>query len=74
MAGITQKVAEEHLQVWLEAELALASHQSYKIGTRMLTKADLGEVRQTIKYWEAKANQCSRTGRNRMMRAVPRDL
>jgi len=74
MAGITLQEAEKHLKTWLAAELELSSHQSYKIGTRMLTKADLSEVRKTIKYWEDKINQLSRRGRNRIYRCVPRDL
>lgn len=75
MAGITLKDAEKHLKAWLTAELELTSHQSYKIGTRMLTKADLNAVREQIKYWEKKVQQLqSGRGRNKVYRCVPRDL
>ncbi|WP_412102555.1 DUF6148 family protein, partial [Paenibacillus alvei] len=33
------EVAQRHLDAWIEAELALATSQSYKIGTRSLTRA-----------------------------------
>jgi hypothetical protein len=76
MAGITLKEAEKHLKTWLTAELEIATSQSYKIGTRTLTRADLSQVQKTIKYWQAKVNELSsnRKGRNRVFRAVPRDL
>lgn len=77
MAGITLKEAEKHLKAWLTAELELTSHQSYRIGTRTLTKADLNAVREQIKYWERKVAELSkgsRRGRNRVYRCVPRDL
>lgn len=78
MAGITLEKASMHLDAWLEAELELTTHQSYTIGSRTLTKADLGEVRKQIEYWNnwvLKLNNASKNkGRNRVMRAVPRDL
>jgi len=73
MAGITLKQAEQHLKIWLTAEQEIATSQSYKIGTRNLTRADLKEVRNEIVFWENKVNQLSRKGRNRVYRAVPRD-
>lgn len=78
MAGITLQQAEEHLQVWLQAEIEISTSQSYKIGTRSLTRADLKEVREQIKFWQNKVSEIENTkkhrGRNRVMRAIPRDL
>jgi len=74
MAGITLKQAEQHLKAWLTAEREIATSQSYKIGTRMLTRADLKEVRKEILFWENRINQLSRKGRNRSYHVVPRDL
>lgn len=76
MSQLTLEVAEKHLDAWLAAELAVATSQSYKIGTRSLTRADLSDIRQQIKFWR---NECDRlrTGRRRgarVMRVVPRDL
>lgn len=78
MAGITLKEARKHLKIWLDAENEIATSQSYTIGTRSLTRANLKEVRNQIKYWENKVNELEKEaankGRNRTYRAVPRDL
>lgn len=78
MAGITLKEARKHLKIWLDAENEIATSQSYTIGTRSLTRANLKEVRDQIKYWENKVNELEKEaankGRNRTYRAVPRDL
>ena len=76
MTAITLIQAKEHLNIWLEAEREIAISQSYKIGTRSLTRADLKEVRNQIKFWLDKVAELEnkRKGRNRMIRAVPRDL
>jgi len=74
MSAITLETAQKHLAAWLEAELVVSNSQSYKIGTRNLTYADLGQIRQQIKYWKKQVEQLSKRGRNRVMRAVPRDL
>ena len=78
MAGITIEVARKHLDAWLTAEQEIAVSQSYKIGTRSLTRADLGEVREQIKFWQNKVAELEKinsgNGRNRFYRAVPRDL
>jgi hypothetical protein len=78
MAGISLKEAKKHLKSWLEAELEISTSQSYKIGTRSLTRADLAQVREQIKFWQGKVKELEtaegRRGRNRVYRAVPRDL
>ena len=72
------EIARHHLNAGLEAELELTTHQSYKIGSRSLTKADLGEIRKQIEFWQNRVAQLEnaekRGGRNRVVRVVPRDL
>ena len=72
------EIARHHLNAWLEAELELTTHQSYKIGSRSLTKADLGQIRKQIEFWQNQVAQLENTekrgGRNRVVRVVPRDL
>ena len=72
------EIARHHLNAWLAAELELTTHQSYKIGSRSLTKADLGQIRKQIEFWQNRVAQLEnaekRGGRNRVVRAVPRDL
>ena len=76
--GISLEIAKKHLDAWLTAELEVTTHQSYTIGSRSLTKANLSEIRQQIKYWRNQVarleNIEKRGGRNRVFRAVPRDL
>ena len=78
MAGITKKEAQKHLDIWLEAEAQIATGQSYQIGIRMLTRADLASVRKQIDYWNNKVEQAEAVeqnhGRNRTYHFVYRDL
>lgn len=78
MAGITLETAQKHLDAWLEAELTVTTGQSYTIGSRVLTRANLTEIRNAIDYWNKKVialdNVKKAGGRNRVRRVVPRDL
>ncbi len=78
MSGISLSTAQQHLQAWLNAELAVTAAQSYTIGTRSLSKANLGEIREQIKFWQNEVarleNMEKSKGRNRAYRFVPRDL
>lgn len=71
-------IAEEHYKEWLKAELEVTTHQSYSIGSRNLTRANLGEIRKQIEYWAMQIdkfeNIMKNGGRNRVYRVVPRDL
>lgn len=78
MAGITLETARNKLEEWLEAESAVASAQSYRIGSRELTRADLASIRKQIEFWADKVAALEaveeRKGRRRVTRIVPRDL
>lgn len=77
IGGITKEIAQKHLDEWLEAELAVTTNQSYHIGSKSLTRANLDEIRKTIEYWSGKVKELEamerRTGRNRVYRAIPLD-
>lgn len=70
--------AKERLNAYYEAELAVLSGQSYKIGTRSMTRADLGEIRRAIKDLENLVAeleaQAAGGGPRRAFRITPRDL
>lgn len=51
MAAISLQVAQTHLDTWLAAELEIAAGQSVSAFGRGLTRADLGTVREQVKYW-----------------------
>ena len=73
-----KEIAEEHYKKWLEAELVVTTHQAYTIASRSLTRANLGEIRRQIEYWDKQISKLNNIinngGRNRVYRVVPRDL
>lgn len=78
MAVFSKRICEQQVNIWLEAERAIATGQSYQIGTRMLTRADLKAVREELEYWAGKLAEAEAEekcgGRNRAYRFVIRDL
>jgi hypothetical protein len=76
MAGITLAQAEAQLAAYLAAETAALSGQSYRIGERMLTRADLAEIRAGVEAWNSRvvslAAAASSAGRARSRVVVPR--
>ncbi|UAT32642.1 DUF6148 family protein [Bacillus badius] len=71
---MTLERAKIHLDAWYNAELAVSTGQSYSIGSRSLTRANLSEIREQIKYWEDRVAQLRGKKRRKAMRYVPRDL
>lgn len=78
MAIYSKELCQKKLNMWLRAEEAVATGQSYQIGTRMLTRANLKEIREEMEYWAGHLAQADAEekhgGRNRAYRIVPRDL
>lgn len=78
MAIFSEELCQQKLDTWLEAEEAIATGQSYQIGNRMLTRADLKQVRQQMEYWAGKLSEAQAEnksgGRNRLYHFVPRDV
>lgn len=76
--AFTVTECRERLQIWLKAEEAIASGQSYVIDNRRLERANLAQVREQIKFWkkELATAQAGANGksRRRAVRIVPRDL
>lgn len=74
MAGITKEIAEEKLNIWLEAMDKVANKQSYSIDGRSLTYANLSEIQNMVDYWDAKVSALSsgnKRGKARLMRVSP---
>lgn len=63
------------LASYMAAELKILEGQSYSIGSRSLTRANLGEVQLMIKELEAKINALESRGstKRRVKRFIPRD-
>ncbi|KFX57609.1 hypothetical protein HYH39_02265 [Clostridium botulinum] len=76
--ALSIEICERHLDLWLEAELAVINGQSYSMGTRTLTRASLSEIRNTIDYWNKKLSEAKNIENNkgiaRVRRVIPRDF
>ena len=70
MAGITLAQAEEKLQIWMDADDAVATGKSYAIGNRSLSRADAVTIRDNINYWQKQVDRLTRGG-IRITRATP---
>lgn len=66
--------AKKHLEAWYAADLAVSTGQSYRIGTRSLTRANIDEIRKQIVYWEREVARLEGKGSRKVFRAVPRDF
>ena len=60
MAGITLSQAEAALAIWVAADLAVSSGQSYAIGSRQLTRVDASEITEKLQFWDGKVKELSR--------------
>ncbi|KNF08545.1 hypothetical protein CLPU_6c00310 [Gottschalkia purinilytica] len=80
MSIITKERVREHLEAWLNAELAVTTGQSYSIGSRQLTRANISEIRKQIDYWENRLkalelqDQGKKTSKRRIVGIIPRDF
>ena len=59
MAGITLAQAEAQLALWIAADTAVATGQSYSVGGRELTRADAAEIRNNIIFWDSQVRRLS---------------
>lgn len=59
MAGITLAQAQAQLEKYLAAEEAVLSGQEYRIGTRMLKRADLEFIQAGIDSWNKRVEDLS---------------
>lgn len=50
--SITLQTAQDALNAWIRADLAVAKGQSYSMNGRSLTLANTREIREQIHYWE----------------------
>lgn len=70
----SREIIEKKLQKYLDAEDALLSGKSYKIGTRELTRLDLREIQIGRAYWENEFNKLDRKSNRRVKIGVHRSI
>lgn len=73
MSSVTIAQAKEMLAKYIEAEKAVLLNQSYTIGTRTYTRANLSAIRQGREKWQKVLDQLSGSGGMRVRRVVFRD-
>ena len=68
--------AKEMVKLYIEAEKKILSGQSYKIGTRELTRADLTKVVENREKWQKTVNELENSNgkRPKIKRVLIRDL
>lgn len=78
MPVISKETAQRHLDMWLEAEAAVSTGQSYQIEQMVLTRASLKQIRESIAFWEKKVAEAEAEergrGRNRIYYFSPHDV
>jgi len=57
---ITKTQATTQLGLWLDADAAVATGQSYSINGRTLTRANAKEITDKIQYWSRVESQLTR--------------
>ncbi len=75
MQGKRLEIKKERLAQYYEAEERILKGQSYRIGTRQVTRADLAAIRNGIKELEAEVAALEKRGTTgrRAARVVPLD-
>lgn len=71
MAAWTLAQAQAKVDEWMAAETKVAEGQSYMIAGRAMTRADLGEIREQLKFWAGEVNRLSTAGGIRIRTGVP---
>jgi len=66
--------AREMLQDWIQAERAVMTGQEYRIGSRMLRRADLDMIAQRVAYWKGEVDRLEGNSRIRTQQIIPRNL
>lgn len=70
------KILKNRLHIYYEAEEAILSSQSYSLGSKSLTRADLAKVQDMIKSLEGEIEllESSSMGKRLVKRIIPVDL
>ncbi|QDQ03192.1 hypothetical protein FOH38_23640 [Lysinibacillus fusiformis] len=57
--AFTVEEVKNRLQIWLNAEEAIAKGQSYSIDNQRLERANLAQVREQIKFWQRESGKAT---------------
>ncbi|MCL2217933.1 MAG: DUF6148 family protein, partial [Defluviitaleaceae bacterium] len=65
-------LAKDMLHGWILAEQAVMTGQEYRMGTRLLRRADLRAIRDSIRYWKGEIDRMEGRSRIRTQQVIPR--
>ena len=68
------KTARQMLQGWIAAEQAVMTGQEYRLGSKILKRADLREIGARIRYWTGEVDRLQGRSRIRIQQVIPRDM
>lgn len=68
----TKEMCEKHLNIWLEADLKVAQGQSYTIGARTLTRANVSEIARSIELWAERLERAQGKHGPKIIKFIPR--
>ena len=75
MAWISIDEARANLKMWLDAEKAVATGQSYTIGSMTLNRASMTVIDRKIAFWRREIEKLEHGRRGvKIVQAVPRDF
>jgi hypothetical protein len=78
MSAFTLEEARTRLKMWLDAEAAVATGQSYQIGSRRLERANLNLIKEQILMWKKEVEDLESVqkfrARRKAFRITLRDL
>lgn len=58
---------------WIAAEQAVMTSQEYRMGTKILRRADLNMIAERVRYWTSELERLQGVSRIRIQQVVPRD-
>ena len=65
-------MARDMLKGWILAEQAVMTGQEYRMGTRLLRRADLRAIRESVIYWKGEVDRLEGRSRTRAQQIIPR--
>ena len=68
--ALTLLQANDALDAWIAADLAVAKGQSYSMNGRSLTLANVKEIREQIQYWERRVHAFEQTSQQNQQAAL----
>ena len=57
MAAWTLEQAQQHLDAWMQADLALTTNEEYRVGGVLYRRSDATKIAERIRFWSHEVNR-----------------